>query len=222
MDLHLTEDQATSVEKAAVDGVLGLPKSGWEGGTRSELSGHAALANSTRRDQLLPVLHAIQSHAGWISPGALNYVAVRMNLPPAEIYGVASFYAMFSLSPRAPIVAHVCDDIACLARGAGELCVQLEKNLGAAGPSGAQNRYGLAPQSMPGIVRTSPRRSHFRRWRISARACPFSRDFKLHSVCVGRCEIGKSSGRTRIRSMQKSPSLSLPIRSFACFAASGR
>ena len=50
MDLHLTEDQATSSEKAAVDVVLGLPDSGWEGGTRSELGGHAALANSAHRD----------------------------------------------------------------------------------------------------------------------------------------------------------------------------
>ena len=156
MDLHLTEDQATGAEKAAVDGVLGLPKSGWEGGTRSELGGHAALANSARRDQLLPVLHAIQSRAGWISPGALNYVAVRMNLPPAEIYGVASFYAMFSLSPRAPIVAHVCDDIACLARGAGELCMQLEKYLGPAGSSSAQNHAVWLRSPCLGLCERAP------------------------------------------------------------------
>jgi NADH-quinone oxidoreductase subunit F len=156
VDLHLTQDQATSAEKAAVDGVLGLPKSGWEGGTRSELGGHAALANSARRDQLLPVLHAIQSYAGWISPGALNYVAVRMNLPPAEIYGVASFYAMFSLSPRGPIVAHVCDDIACLARGAGELCIQLEKNLGPAGSSGAQNHTAWLRSPCLGLCERAP------------------------------------------------------------------
>jgi len=156
VDLHLTEDQATSVEKAAVDGVLGLQDSGWEGGTRSELGGHAALANSVRRDQLLPVLHAIQSHSGWISRGALNYVAVRMNLPPAEIHGVASFYAMFSLSRRAPIVAHVCDDIACLARGAGEMCVQLEKNLGPAGSSGAQNHATWLRSPCLGLCERAP------------------------------------------------------------------
>ena len=156
MDLHLTEDQSTNAEKAAVDRVLGLPKSGWEGGTRSESGGHAALANSARRDQLLPVLHAIQSHAGWISPGALNYVAVRMNLPPAEIHGVASFYAMFSLSRRAPIVAHVCDDIACLARGAGKMCVQLEKDLGPAGSSGAQNHAVWLRSPCLGLCERAP------------------------------------------------------------------
>ena len=40
---------------------------------------------------------------------------------------MASFYGMFSLTPRTPIVAHVCDDIACLARGAAALCAELEK-----------------------------------------------------------------------------------------------
>lgn len=134
MDLHLTQDQPTSAEKAAVDGVLGPPESGWEGGARhSETDGHSASGVSSRRDLLLPVLHAIQSRVGWISPGALNYAAVRMNLPPAEIHGVASFYAMFSLTPCPPIVAHVCDDIACMTHGSEALCKELEKNLGPAG-----------------------------------------------------------------------------------------
>src|SRR5262249_52522523 len=77
-------------------------------------------------------LHAIQARISWISPGALNYVAVRMNLPPAEIHGVASFYAMFSLEPRARVVAHVCDDIACLSHGADKVCSELERALGPA------------------------------------------------------------------------------------------
>ena len=140
MDLHLTEHQPTNAEKAAVDGVLGPPESGWDGGRRRvDVDSRASFHATSRRDLLLPVLHAIQSRNGWISPGALNYVALRLNLPPAEIHGVASFYAMFSLSPRAPIVAHVCDDIACLARGAQALCTELEKNLGPTGSSTSQN-----------------------------------------------------------------------------------
>ncbi len=140
MDLHLTADQPTNAEQAAVDGALGPPKSGWEGGQRVEVEGRVIFGPAFRRDLLLPVLHAIQSRAGWISPGAVNYVALRLNLPPAEIHGVASFYAMFSLSPRAPIVAHVCDDVACLARGAEALCAELEKNLGPAESSNARSR----------------------------------------------------------------------------------
>ena len=157
MDLHLTEDQPTNAEKAAVDGVLGPPESGWDGGQRHvEADGRTALATASRRDLLLPVLHAIQSRTGWISPGALNYVALRLNLPPAEIHGVASFYAMFSLSPRAPIVAHVCDDIACLTRGADELCVDLEKSLGPPGSSSAQNRATWLRSPCLGLCERAP------------------------------------------------------------------
>jgi NADH-quinone oxidoreductase subunit F len=157
VDLHLTEDQPTSAEKAAVDGVLGAPESGWEGGQRRvETDGRAAFATASRRDLLLPVLHAIQSRAGWISPGALNYLALRMNLPPAEIHGVASFYAMLSLSPRAPIVARVCDDIACLTRGADELCAELEKNLGPAGSSNAQKNTTWLRSPCLGLCERAP------------------------------------------------------------------
>ena len=157
MDLHLTEDQATSAEKAAVDGVLGHAESGWEGGHRNvEIDGRAAFGKSSRRDLLLPVLHAIQTRTGWISPGALNYVALRMNLPPAEIYSVASFYAMFSLMPRAQIVARVCDDIACLARGAEALCAEMEKNLGPEGSSRAQNRVTWLRSPCLGLCERAP------------------------------------------------------------------
>ncbi|HEX7668758.1 MAG TPA: NADH-ubiquinone oxidoreductase-F iron-sulfur binding region domain-containing protein, partial [Polyangiaceae bacterium] len=48
-------------------------------------------------------------------------------------YGVATFYAMFSMTPRAPVVAHVCDDIACKVAGADALCDTLERTLGPAG-----------------------------------------------------------------------------------------
>lgn len=109
MDLHLTADQPTAAEQSAVDGELG------------------AADASGQRSRLLPVLHAVQGRVGYITPGAVNYVAQRLDIAPAEIHGVASFYGMFSLTPHAPVVAHVCDDIACLARGAATLCAEIEK-----------------------------------------------------------------------------------------------
>jgi len=137
LDLHLTDARPTSEEQAAVDSVLGAPESGWKGGQRRiELDGRSGFGGHESRAQrhlLLPVLHAIQARIGWISAGALNYAAIRLDVAPAEVYGVASFYGMFSLLPRPPVVAHVCDDIACLTRGAEALCGELEKKLGPAG-----------------------------------------------------------------------------------------
>lgn len=132
MDLHTTPERPSDAEKAAVDAVLGVATSGWQGGVRDfSADGRVATPPSVRRDQLLPALHAVQARIGWISPGAVNYIAQRLNTAPAEIHGVASFYAMFSLSPRPKAVAHVCDDIACLARGAEQICKQLGSRLGA-------------------------------------------------------------------------------------------
>ena len=86
----------------------------------------------------------------------VNCVALRMNLPPAEIHGVASFYAMFSLSPARTIVAHVCDDIACMARGAGALCAELEKSLGPAESANARSRATWRRGPCLGLCERSP------------------------------------------------------------------
>jgi len=120
LDLHLTNAQATAEERAAVDSELGVPESSWQGGERQTVDTRAAFNGDdhSQRHRLLPVLHAVQNRIGWISPGALNYISVRLDVAPAEVHGVASFYGMFSLSPRPAVVAHVCDDIGCLARGA--------------------------------------------------------------------------------------------------------
>ena len=144
MDLHVIGPLASPAERAAVDAVLGPAESGWRGGPRdSALEGHVARGGHdarSRRDLLIPVLHAVQSRVGWISQPALNYVCRRLTVPPAEAYGVATFYALFATKARPPIVAHVCDDIACRLAGATELTADLERTLG---PSGTPDAAGL-------------------------------------------------------------------------------
>ena len=106
-------------------------------GPASSRSGHAA---RSERHLLLPVLHELQGRIGWISEPALGYVCRRLTIPPAEAYGVVSFYALFALEPRPARVAHVCTDIACMCQGGAQLVEQLERTVGAAGevsPDGA-------------------------------------------------------------------------------------
>lgn len=135
MDLHFHGPEPTAAEQAAVDTVLGPPTSAWAGGARNvEVEGHSALlggqAARSRRDLLLPALHAVQSRFGWIPPGALDYICRRLTVPPAEAHGVVTFFHLFSLEPRPPAVAHVCDDIACRIKGAESICDGLEHALG--------------------------------------------------------------------------------------------
>jgi NADH-quinone oxidoreductase subunit F len=172
LDIHLTNAQATTEERAAVDSDLGPPDSGWHGGHRQSDETRAASNGDAlgMRHRLLPVLHAVQNRIGWISPGALNYIALRLDVAPAEVYGVASFYGMFSLQPRPAVVAHVCDDIACLTRGSDKLCADLESALGPAGSPCSGGRaiwlrtqcLGLCERAPVVLVKSAGEKSHER------------------------------------------------------------
>ncbi len=120
MDLHFTAAEADPEETEAVDACLAALSLNGEG-------------NGDRRQYLIPVLHAIQDRKGWISPGALNYACFRLEVPPAEAFGVADFYALFQTRPHPPVTVHVCDDIACRTRGAEALCAEVEAMLGPPG-----------------------------------------------------------------------------------------
>jgi NADH-quinone oxidoreductase subunit F len=140
VDIRTTGGPPTAEEIAAVDGFLGPAESLWEGGARVARDDHLAYggrASRERRHLLLPVLHALQDHVGWVSRGALEYACRRLAIPPADAYGVASFYARFALEPRPPLAVHVCDDIACKCSGADALCAALETGFGPAGTPGA-------------------------------------------------------------------------------------
>ena len=173
MDLHVIGPLASPAERAAVDAVLGPAESGWTGGRREiRTEGHVARGGHearSRRDLLLPALHALQDRVGRISQPGLNYVCRRLAVPPAEAYGVATFYALFATSPRPPAVAHICDDIACRLAGAEELCGDVERALGPAGAPADDGRVAwlrspclgrceLAPAALLTIAGETPRR----------------------------------------------------------------
>jgi NADH-quinone oxidoreductase subunit F len=143
MDLRLRHSVPTDDERAAVDALLGAPTSAWDGGERGERSdshvAHGGKEARERRHLLLPALEALQARIGWISETGLEYICVRLNVPPAEAWSVATFYALLSTTPRPRRVLHVCDDIACRCKGAAELIEQIEASLGpphAHGPNG--------------------------------------------------------------------------------------
>lgn len=123
MDIRLHPDSPSDSERRAVDAVLGHAD---EGAPPPSFA-----ATRDARTLLLPALHALQSGVGWVSRGGLQYVCQRLGVPPAEAFGVASFYALLSLTERPAAFAHVCDDIACRPAGAEELCDRLERELGA-------------------------------------------------------------------------------------------
>ena len=160
MDLHVIGPLASPAERGAVDAVLGPAQSGWAGGARNPaVDGHAARgghAARSQRDLLIPVLHAIQSRVGWISQPALNYACRRLSVPPAEAYGVATFYALFATKPRPPIVAHVCDDIACHLAGAEETAADLTRTIGPEGTPSADGQQTWLRSPCLGLCERAP------------------------------------------------------------------
>ncbi len=137
MDIRRIDAEATVEERDAIDALLGPPRSAWDGGPRTNLrDAHVAMVGGhesrAMRHMLLPAFHALQRRVGWISQGGLGYVCDRLNVPPADAWGVATFYALLATSPRPKRVVHVCDDIACKCNGADELTAALEESVGPA------------------------------------------------------------------------------------------
>lgn len=108
------------------------------------------------RHLLLPALHAVRDVTGYISPGGLNYICKRLDVPPADAFGVASFYALFRLEETPPVVAHVCDDIACRVNGAETLCSQLQERLGPEGSPTADGRATWHRSPCLGLCERAP------------------------------------------------------------------
>ena len=138
MDIRLRDAEPTADERDAVDLLLGPPASAWDGGARgSHADYHSAVggrAQRERRHLLVPALQALQRRAGWISEGGMDYVCRRLGVPPADAWGVATFYALLATSPRPRRVLHVCEDLACRMRGAEATCDALERTVGPAQP----------------------------------------------------------------------------------------
>ena len=126
-DIYIGPDVATEDEQSAVDKVLDASLGPAVVVETERLIRSGGARRHERRHLLLPALHALQNRAGWISPGGLNYVSEQLQVPPAEAYGVATFYEMFSVEDpgHTSDVVHVCVDAACQIAGAGERLVQL-------------------------------------------------------------------------------------------------
>jgi len=79
---------------------------------------------------LIEVLHQRQQQHGHLSRSTLAAVARQLHLPPAHVYGVASFYHLFRLRPPTPHRCGICFGTACVLRGAAALAAAQEQRLG--------------------------------------------------------------------------------------------
>jgi len=79
---------------------------------------------------LIPLLQEIQDAVGYIPPQSLESISEAMHLFPAQVQGVATFYAGFSLTPKGKYVVRVCRGTACHVKGGKSILRVLKKELG--------------------------------------------------------------------------------------------
>lgn len=106
---------------------------------------------------LLPILHELQAHFGYIAAEAVPVVASVLNLTRAEVHGVISFYHDFRTSAPGAKVVKLCLAEACQARGVNEVREKLESTLSVKmGETAADGTVTLAPVYCLGLCGNGP------------------------------------------------------------------
>lgn len=101
-------------------------------GTEEQLKQLDALI-AERKDQkgsLMSILQGAQGIYGYLPIEVQNHIALSMDIPLSEVYGVASFYSQFILNPKGEYAVAVCLGTACYVKGSGLLMEKLESILG--------------------------------------------------------------------------------------------
>jgi len=80
-----------------------------------------------QRSALLEILHSAQELYGYLDRGLLTHISKSLNLPPSQVYGVATFYNFFRLKKHGEHIATACMGTACYVRGAEEIISAIER-----------------------------------------------------------------------------------------------
>jgi NADH-quinone oxidoreductase subunit E len=73
------------------------------------------------KSALLPLLHLAQDRDGWVTPDAMQEIASMLDLTPAIVLGVCSFYTMLKREPVGTLVVSVCTNLSCMVNGGTDL-----------------------------------------------------------------------------------------------------
>lgn len=101
-----------------------------------------------KRSAVLAALRAVQhDNRGYLTVELMDAVAEYLELPPIDVYEVATFYSMFETKPVGRHSVSVCTNISCMLRGADEIAAHVEKKLGVKlGESTPDGKFYLKPE----------------------------------------------------------------------------
>jgi NADH-quinone oxidoreductase subunit E len=86
--------------------------------------------NKDKKGMLIMYLHKAQEMFGYLPKNVMEFISVKTNIPESTIYGVATFYAFFSLKPKGKYEVKVCLGTACYVKGGERLLERFRKELG--------------------------------------------------------------------------------------------
>jgi NADH-quinone oxidoreductase subunit E len=79
--------------------------------------------------KLIPILQEVQEEYRYLPEEVMTFVATSLGLPPARVYGVATFFSHFTLKPRGKYTIRLCDGTACHVRDSISILEALYKRL---------------------------------------------------------------------------------------------
>ena len=109
------------------------------------------------KSELIPILQRVQQEFGYLSEDAMRRIAQFTGVPECTLFGVATFYAQFKLTPLGKKVIRVCRGTACHVRGSGKVLSEMEKQLGIkAGETTSDMEYTLETVACIGACALAP------------------------------------------------------------------
>ena len=106
----------------------------FEGTAEQEAKLNAVIAaNKHDKSRLMGVMQEAQGIYGYLPIEVQNMIAEGMDIPLEKVYGVSTFYAQFSLTPKGEYNISVCLGTACYVKGSGDIYDKLQEILGIAG-----------------------------------------------------------------------------------------
>ena len=83
---------------------------------------------------LVAILQEVQEEYSYLPEDVMAFVATALSIPPSDVFGVATFYAHFTLEPKGKYIIKICDGTACHVKKSGDIIKALEEKLSLKAP----------------------------------------------------------------------------------------
>jgi bidirectional [NiFe] hydrogenase diaphorase subunit len=108
-------------------------------------------------DALIEVLHTVQETFGYLDTEALAFVSAALGIPPSRVYGVATFYSLFTLKPSGEHTCVVCTGTVCYIDGSTGILSRIRSDLGILpGETTGDNKVSLLTARCIGACSMAP------------------------------------------------------------------